>query len=81
MKYKFFKESIEHANSRGVGQFHLFGDTHCIVGGERIYGYLTTWRSYGSAISLAKSSEDPDIEVYNDSGTLIYNKKLGELYP
>jgi len=53
------KQQVEYANSRGVGQFHLFE-------GEQ---YRTTWRSYGTAKALADKYGHT---VYNDSGRAVY---------
>lgn len=79
-KYKMFKKQLNWANERGVGQFHVFGYTNAIVGGERIYGYCTTWHSYGTAINVAKENTE-DGEVFNSSGKLVWNKERGEIYP
>lgn len=51
-----FQETIEWANNRGVGQFHVFD--------SRNY-YHTTWRSYEIANAVAARHGG---KVFNDSG-------------
>lgn len=38
------ESALDHANERGVGQYHV------VIGGM----YATTWHSYGSACAVAK---------------------------
>jgi len=58
-----FQQTIEWANARGVGQFHVF---------DRELNYRSTWRSYGVACSIADKLH---LVVANDSGEIVYRAK------
>jgi hypothetical protein len=60
-----FKQQVEFANSRGVGQLHIF------VAGQ--YARMS-WRSF----NVAKSSADRHGGcVVNDSGEIVYRANRG----
>lgn len=69
-----FAEIIDHANSRGVGQFHVFGDEPFYTGKPLrhtgAHRYQSTWRSFETAKAIARSAEKG--RVYNDSGELVF---------
>ena len=54
-----FAQQVEFANSRGVGQFHIFH-------GEQ---YQSTWRSFDAAKVAADKNR---AKVVNDSGDTVY---------
>lgn len=71
---KTFAEMIEWANSRGVGQFHVFCDKPVYAGKPLVHvgkhQYSTTWNSFAVAVATAKRQTNG--KVYNSEGRMVF---------
>lgn len=61
-------ETIEKANERGVGQFHVFGNEQLYVAGEPVgkHRYVGSFNSIHSARAVAANQDTG--RVYNANG-------------